>query len=189
VDIDMPGLNGIDAVKSCKEFLPSLQVIITTGYDEFAVEAFNISAADYVMKPIERTRLFLALEKAKKTLKLFKASTNRGLRNLNQKLAVKSYNTLLYLVVDDLLFIEKEARKTILYTINNRYETTESLQQLEEKLPSYFFKTHRSFLVNLKKVIRIESSGETYLAHFSQTEKVAHISKLKIHEVQSLMVN
>jgi two-component system, LytTR family, response regulator len=187
VDINMPGLNGVEAVKLCKKFFPAMQVIFTTGYDNFAVDAFNISAIDYIIKPIERTRLFLALEKAKQSLDLFNHTPQNTLQKQSSRLSIKSYNTLLYLIIDDIIYIEKEARKTMLHTTHNCFETTESLQELEGKLPDYFFKTHRSFLVNLKKISRIEPSGETYLAFFSQIETPAHISKLKIQEVQSLI--
>ncbi|KOP79972.1 LytR/AlgR family response regulator transcription factor [Cytobacillus solani] len=185
VDIHMPGLNGMEAVKICKERLPALQVIFTTGYDEFAVEAFNISAADYIVKPIERTRLFIALEKAKKLIQL-NSGPNQLKKTVN-KLAIKSNNTFLYLSVDDILYAEKEGRKTILHTKNSYFETSESLQELEGKLPNQFYKTHRSFLVNLKKITKIVSSGETYLAYFNCTEKIAYISKLKINDVHRSM--
>lgn len=185
VDIHMPGLNGMEAVKICKERFPSLQVIFTTGYDEFAVEAFNISAADYIVKPIERTRLFVALEKAKKLIQM--SNSSNQVKNKANKLAIKSNNTFIYLSVDDILYAEKEGRKTILHTKNSHFETSESLQELEGKLPNQFYKTHRSFLVNLKKVTKIVSSGETYLAYFNDTEKIAYISKLKINEVHRSM--
>lgn len=187
VDIDMPKLNGIEAVKSCKEFSPSLQVIFTTGHDEFALQAFNISATDYLIKPIERIRLLSALEKAKRLLEYSKLTIDKP--SQDQKITVKSYNTMLYLLLDDILFIEIEARKTVIHTANKQFETTETMQDFSDKLPGYFYKTHRSFLVNLKKIRRIESSGETFLAFFSGTNKQAYISKLKIQEVQSLIVN
>lgn len=187
VDIRMPGLNGVDAVKACMEIIPSFQVIFTTGYDDFAVEAFNISATDYIVKPIERARLFMALEKAKNLILMENDRSASTLRKAINRLAIKSNNTYLYLPIDDILYIEKEGRKTILQTCNECFETTESLQELEEKLPNNFYKTHRSFLVNLKKIIKIEAFGETYLAYFSGTEKVAYISKLRINEVHTIM--
>jgi two-component system, LytTR family, response regulator len=188
VDINMPGLNGLDAVKSCKKVLSSLQVIFTTGYEEFAVEAFNIAATDYIVKPIERARLFEALEKAKKALTLQQKLTSCNMEK-NNKLAIKSQNMIFYLCIDDILYIEKENRRTVVHTADERYETTKALYELKSKLPDYFFKTHRSFLVNLKNIARIVSFGETFLAYFSGSEKVAHISKLKIQEVQELMRN
>lgn len=185
-DIKMPGLNGLDAVKSCEKVIPSLQVIFTTGYEEFAVEAFNISATDYIVKPIERTRLFVALEKAKKAILLQQKFASSQTKKFN-KLAFKSHNSFFYLSINDILYVEKEKRKTVVHTEDNRYEITQTLKDLERRLPEYFIKTHRSYLVNLKKIVRIESFGETFLAYFSGCEKVAHISKLKIQEVQKLM--
>jgi two-component system, LytTR family, response regulator len=185
VDINMPGLTGVEAVKLCKETMPSLQVVFTTGYEEFAVEAFNMSAVDYIVKPIERTRLFIALDKATKALQLEKTMAQKYKQY--KKLSIKSNNSYLYLTIEDILFIEKEGRKTILHTKNERFETTESLMDLEDMLPGYFYKTHRSYLVNLSKIIKIEPSGETYLACFANTSKNAYISKLKINEVQEMI--
>lgn len=180
VDINMPNLDGMEAVKSCKELLPDLQVIFTTGCDEFAVEAFKIAAADYIVKPIEPPRLFGALEKARKLLQLQGASEKKK----GKRLDIKLQNSVLFLPMEEILFIEKESRKTIIHTKNEKYETNESLSELESRLDYYFFKTHRSYVINLKKVIKIESVGETYWARFLGCDKVAYISKLKINEVQ-----
>lgn len=184
VDINMPGLNGVEAVKSCKKILPSLQVIFITGYDEFAVDAFNLSATDYIVKPIERSRLYIALEKAKKSLELQKL---QNIQRGSNRLAIKSNNAVIYLSFDDILYIEKEGRKTIIHTSNDQFDTTIPLQELEVKLPKDFYKTHRSYVINLNKINKIKHSGNTYLAFFNKTEKVAYISKLKINDVQSLM--
>jgi two-component system, LytTR family, response regulator len=187
VDIHMPGISGIDAIKMSSELSPSLQVIFTTGFNEFAVEAFNLSAVDYLVKPIERTRLVLAIERARKALKQLNSIHSK--KSMNKKISIRSQNTFVYLVVDDIFFIEVEARKSVVHTLQNRFETTETLQEFEEKLPEYFFRTHRSYLVNLRKISRIESSGETFLAFFANYDKYAHISKLKIQEVQTLLTN
>lgn len=185
VDIQMPGMNGVEAAKKCKEMFPSLQVIFTTGSDEYAVEAFSLSAVDYIVKPIEKVRLYIALEKAKHLLKI---QENKSVKaGSKSKLAIKSSNTSVYLFIEDILYIEKEGRKTILHTEKDRYETLESLQEIEERLPEYFYKTHRSYLVNLRKIVKIEAFGETYLASFSNLQKTAHISKLKINEVHRLL--
>lgn len=186
VDIDMPGIDGVNAAKTCKELFPSLQVIFTTGHDEYAVEAFTLSAADYVVKPIERTRLNNALKKAKFAIELDKGPIEAVSSILQNKLAFKSKNAIFYLVPDDIFFIKKEGTKTLIYTENDEIETTDSLLVLEERLPSYFYKTHRSFIVNLKRVARIESVGETYHAYFDGCEQIAFISKLKISEVYKM---
>lgn len=187
VDISMPGLNGVEAAKACKEMFPSLQVIFTTGYDDFAVEAFTISAVDYIVKPIERIRLFIALEKAKLALELQKKVIKKPIFKVSNKLSIKSGNTFLYILVDDILYVEKEGRKSIIHTKNDRLETVEPLQEIEKRLTHSFYKTHRSYLVNLRKIVKIESYGETYMAKFLHTDKAAYISKLKINEVHKKM--
>ena len=63
VDINMPLSNGMEAVKSCKKILPTLQVIFITGHDEYALEAFGVNAIDYIVKPIEGTG-YIRLERA-----------------------------------------------------------------------------------------------------------------------------
>ncbi|MEH7440220.1 LytTR family DNA-binding domain-containing protein [Neobacillus drentensis] len=187
VDISMPDLNGVETVKICKEIHPSLQVIFTTGHDEYAVDAFTLSAVDYIVKPIERVRLFIALEKARKSIALTKSVEAKRMGKGASKLVFKSNQTFVYLAPDEILFIEKEGRKSVIHTETEQFETMEALQEIEVRLPRTFFKTHRSFLVNLKWISKIESLGETYIAKFSQSEKKAYISKLKINEVHRLM--
>jgi two-component system, LytTR family, response regulator len=187
VDIIMPGPNGVKAAKICKELNPSLQVIFTSGYDEYGVEAFNISAVDYIVKPIEKVRLFVALQKAKQLLQMYERAETKSVGS--SKLSLKSNNTFVYIDMEDILFIEKEGRKSIVHTELEQFETMESLHEIEERLPKSFFKTHRSYLVNLKRIVQIESFGETYLAKFSNPQKKAYISKLKINEVYRIMTN
>jgi two-component system LytT family response regulator len=189
VDINMPNLDGMEAVKLCRELLPNLQIIFTTGYDEFAVEAFNIAAADYIVKPIERTRLFHALEKARKLVQLSSHRQELSLEEKKTIFEIKSQNSILFLPMQEILFIERERRKTVIHTRNEKYETTESLNEVASRLDSYFFKTHRSYIVNLKQIFKIEADGETYRVHFFNSDKVAYISKLKINEVQKSISN
>jgi two-component system LytT family response regulator len=189
VDINMPNLDGMEAVKLCRELLPNLQIIFTTGYDEFAVEAFNIAAADYIVKPIERTRLFHALEKARKLVQLSNRRHEGSLGEKKTIFEIKSQNSILFLPMQEILFIEREGRKTVIHTRDGRYETTESLNEVASRLAPYFFKTHRSYIVNLKQVFKIEADGETYRVHFFNSDKVAYISKLKINEVQKSVSN
>ncbi|WP_419882324.1 LytR/AlgR family response regulator transcription factor [Peribacillus sp. B-H-3] len=189
VDINMPGMSGMEAVKVCKQFMPDLNVIFTTGFDEFAVEAFALSAIDYLVKPIEISRLGTALEKAKKIIRFQKETEKKQSGNVVKKLTLKTGNSYLYLPLDDILFIERGGRKSIIHTVATSYETGDSLQIIGSNLPPYFLKTHRSFLVNLKKIINIQTIGESFNAHFSESNKTAQISKLKFNEVQEIISN
>jgi two-component system LytT family response regulator len=187
VDIYMPELDGMEAVKLCRQFLPSVQVIFTTGDDQFAVKAFEISATDYIVKPVERIRLFQALEKARTFIEIVNQPVT-SMKPLNKRLEIRMKHSIVWLPMEDILFVEKENRKTIIHTADEQYETTLPLNEVEKRLTHCFFKTHRSYIVNLKKVVKITHVGETYKVHFFSCEKVAYISKLKFHEVQRRMV-
>ncbi|MED1471916.1 LytTR family DNA-binding domain-containing protein [Bacillus salipaludis] len=187
LDIQMPDLNGVEAARACKMIAPSVHIIFTTGHEEYAVEAFNLSAVDYLVKPIERTRFFMAMEKAKKSMEVVRTLEARAAKKEWRRLAIKSNQTFVYLPVEKILFIEKEGRKSVIHTVDERFVTHEPLLDLADRLPDYFHKTHRSYLVNLKKIVKIEALGETYSAHFANSEKTAYISKLKINEIHRLM--
>ncbi|WHY86086.1 LytTR family DNA-binding domain-containing protein [Neobacillus novalis] len=187
VDINMPGINGIEAAQLCKEMVPSLQVIFTTGYDGFAVEAFNLSAVDYIVKPIEKVRLLIALEKAKIGLRLHKRLEAKQGASAHNKLAIRSNQAFVYLAMEDIVYVEKEGRKSIIHLEAEQVESSDSLQDIAKRLPNYFYRTHRSYVVNLRKIVKIEAFGETYLAHFANSEKTAHISKLQIQAVHRLI--
>jgi two-component system, LytTR family, response regulator len=179
VDINMPQLNGIEAMKACLQGVPNLKFIFITGHDEFAVEAFSISALDYIIKPIDMERFFVALNKAKSAL------INE--KDRIKKLPIKYRKSTFYIPLNDILFIEKQGRKSIVHTKDKTVETYETLGSLIHDLDHMFYQSHRSNIINLKEVNEIKSSGETYLVYFSDYEKPAYISKQKLTEVQKMI--
>ncbi len=187
IDINMPGVNGVEVVKTCKTLFPELQVIFTTGYEEFAVQAFMMSAADYIVKPIERNRLYFAIEKVLINIKRQQYSPKNKVPKPTGKLIVKQNSSYFFLIMDEILYLEKEGRKTIIHTRNKQFETNESLEEIEERLSSFFHRTHRSYIVNVSHISKIESLGETNLAFFRNSEKTAQISKLKLNQIQEFM--
>ncbi|MFL6557491.1 MAG: LytR/AlgR family response regulator transcription factor [Bacillus sp. (in: firmicutes)] len=179
VDIGLPLLNGMEAVKTCKKFLPSLQVIFITGHDEYALEAFDVNAIDYIMKPIERSRLYGALERAKN---IVDQSRRRG--SLKKDLLIKQHNQMIFVPLDEVLFIERAERKAVIHTIHKKYEMNEALTNLENILDSRFIASHRSFLINIEALTRIETAGQNYKAYFKNYQETAKISKNKLAELQ-----
>ncbi|MCG1021837.1 LytR/AlgR family response regulator transcription factor [Sutcliffiella horikoshii] len=184
-DINMPGKNGMVAIKECLEFSPSLKFIFVTGYNEFAVEAFAISAVDYIVKPIEKIRLYKALERAKTQLVSDRMESEE--KSSNKRLSVRSNSSFYYIPFEDIIFIEKSGKKCIIYTTSQAVETYENISDIFEQLDQTFYRTHRSYIVNLRMISHITPKNETYFAYFSNLEKYAHISKLKINEVQELL--
>lgn len=180
VDIGMPLLNGMEAVKSCKEFLPSLQVIFITGHDDYAVEAFSVRAVDYILKPIERNRLYAALERAAQA---FSANADKEM-TFKKDLMIKQQKAITFIPLDEILFIERIDRKTVIHTINQKFETNEALASFEETLDSRFMASHRSYIINLDFLTRIETVGQMYKAYFKNYDETAKVSKHKLAELQ-----
>ncbi|RFU70798.1 DNA-binding response regulator [Peribacillus saganii] len=180
VDIGMPLLNGMDAIKSCVNLFPMLQVIFITGSDDYALEAFNVKAVDYILKPVEGVRLYTALERA---------AQNHD-QALNKKTApkkdlmIKLNQSIIFIPQEEILFIERLERKSVIHTKVRQYETNDSLGHLGSLLDSRFLACHRSYIINMEKLEMVEASGQSYKAHFKNYEKTAKISKNKLVELQ-----
>lgn len=183
VDIGMPLLNGMEAVKACKELFPALQVIFITGHDDYALEAFSVRAVDYILKPIERNRLYSALERAAQAGHL-KADKEQSVK---KNLMIKQQKNILFIPLDEIIFIERIDRKSVIHTKNNNFETNEALASLEGALDSRFIASHRSYIINVGLLTKIEAAGQMYKAYFQDYNNTARVSKHKIDELQRYM--
>jgi two-component system response regulator LytT len=165
LDIEMPGLNGFKVVEqlSKKDVLP--QVIFVTAYDQYAVKAFDIHAMDYILKPIERTRLEKAVQRVKKQLES-ESKMSGQLQNLislmatpehkpkKSKLLVKDKNRNLLVDSEDLIYASVSGSVVQVSTQELTGETNfRTLEELQANLdPEMFWRVHRSYLVNINKI-------------------------------------
>lgn len=185
LDINMPKLNGIEAIRTCLKIKSDLLFIFITSYDEYAVQAFELSALDYIVKPIEKARLYAALEKVNKVRKKGKNDQEQQSVDPNQRLIIKEGLDYYFIPVKDIIFIEKVMKKCHIHTLEKTYVTNENIGQLLKKLPAdVFFLSHRSYIINLSKLSHVVAKNQTYHAFFLNTNKYAHVSKLKIDELQ-----
>jgi two-component system, LytTR family, response regulator len=180
VDINMPQLNGMEAVKSCKKIVPSLQVIFITGHDEYALEAFGVNAIDYIMKPIERDRFYAALERAS----AFQHQTVPEQLPIKKDLMIKQHNEYTFIPLEEIIFIEKSERKSVIHTLNQKVVVYEALSSLDELLDTRFVASHRSYIINLQYLTKIGVAGQAYKAYFKNYQETAKVSKNKLSELQ-----
>jgi two-component system, LytTR family, response regulator len=180
VDIGMPLLNGMEAVKACKELHPSLQVVFITGHDDYALEAFNVKAVDYILKPIDRNRLYSALERSAQT----SISRLDKVLQLKKDLMIKQQKNMIFIPFDEIIFVERQDRKSVIHTKNNKFETNETLASLEDSLDSRFMLSHRSYIINVELLTRIQASGQIYKVYFKDYNETARISKHRVDELQ-----
>lgn len=186
LDINMPGMDGIETMKACLRLKPELLFIFVTSYHQYAVQAFELSVLDYVVKPIEKTRLFSALDRARRARRKPAIPSPSPLSL--QRLLIRENSTSFYIPLADILFVEKVLKKCHIYTAKDTIITSETITSLLKQLPKdTFFMSHRSYILNLARLSSIQAKNQTYLAYFNGSEKYAHISKLKFDELQMRM--
>lgn len=178
VNTSLPNINGMDAYKACKELYPELEVIFITGHDGHAAEAFRLNATDYIVKPVERDRLYSALNRVNIP------QENTEDRYQQKVLTIKDQNNIRFIPFEDILFIEKIDRKTFIHTKSFMFETNEPLSEYERLLDDRFMLAHRSNIINLEEISRIEVNRQMYIAHFFGYEPNAKISKHKMSDIQ-----
>ncbi|MBN2524171.1 MAG: response regulator transcription factor [Bacteroidales bacterium] len=155
VDINMPGLNGLDFVRSLTK---KPEVIFTTAYSEFALEGFKVDALDYLLKPIGYKDFLKSVNKAKGYFEMFdKASKNI---TEDEYLFVKSEYRIIRIKLNDIKYIEGMREYVRIHTLSTKpVMSLMSMKSLEEKLPpDKFMRVHRSFIVNLQQITTIERS-------------------------------
>ena len=177
LDIRMPGCSGIDVAACLPQ--PRPHVIFCTAYDQHAVDAFELHAADYLLKPISRARLAEALDRvralsaAAREDALDGMARNRGARPA--RFLVKSATK--YVVVSEarVLYFSSEEGLTRLVADSARYWMDPTLNELEQRLdPARFFRVSRAALINLNAVAEVHplpgGSGEVLLKNGQRLE-------------------
>lgn len=149
LDIQMPQITGIDFVKSLKN--PPV-IIFTTAYPDYAVEGFELSATDYLLKPIPMDRFMQAVNKAEAELDRRNSSVNPEAPG-EDFFFVKADKKLIKVNHDDILYIEGLKDYVIIRMKEGRVITLQTMKSLESKLPSNKFRRiHRSYIVSTGKI-------------------------------------
>lgn len=163
LDIQMPGLNGFQVVHQLvkEEVLP--QVIFVTAYDQYAVRAFEVNAVDYILKPVEKSRLEKAIQRAGKQMESNVPADDRIKNLLKQfipatprksKLLVTDRKRHLMVDADDIVFASVSDGSVQVSTRDLNGQTHyRTLEELQANLdPQIFWRVHRSFLVNINRI-------------------------------------
>jgi len=166
LDISMPNLTGLDLLRMLDT--KKIASIFTTAYSQHAIEAFDLDATDYLLKPIEFDRFFKAVTKAIQRLDKPKSTAIEATSNPSKTESntastgyffVKSDYRILKVSYEDVLFIESAQKYICIHTNTQKIITLLSLSGVMKQLPSNrFFRIHRSYVVNIDKVESIEGN-------------------------------
>ena len=149
LDINMPDISGLDFSQLLPE---NTSVIFVTAYSQYAVDAFNLNAIDYLMKPIEFTRFMKACQKVYDNTQI-----SKGESVYMTYLFVKEGYDLVRIVVDDLLYVQSEGNYLTFKEKNRKTLTRMTMTEAIESLPKHkFMRIHKSYLVNLNHILKVE---------------------------------
>jgi two-component system LytT family response regulator len=156
LDIQMPGDDGFTLLEKIDPPLP--QVVFTTAYDEFAVKAFEFNALDYLLKPVDPSRLASAMEKLRSHLLRSNDTTaSRERLGLDDKVFVREGDHCWFVPVKNIRLLESEGNYTRLHFDDHKPQLFRSLTAMEERLDGkHFFRANRKQLINLAWVEDIE---------------------------------
>ena len=198
LDIHMPGGTGFDLLEKLS-YLP--QIIFTTAYSEHAIRSFDFNTIDYLLKPISKERLTIAVNKL-----LARTNTNNNDTedetqpdyDKNQtvkdpleghsKLLVKDGDHCFLIRLDTIRYIESQKNYVQLFFENNKAFVKKSLNSIETRLPkSIFFRANRQFIVNLQEIRRIEESISDGFVVTMSDGKELEISRRNAIELKELL--
>jgi len=179
LDIEMPEVSGMDLLQNLRE---RPLVIITSSKENYALQAFGEDVCDYLAKPVLMPRLIKALEKARKQL-LSIAETKAQVYPTH--LFFKENKRLIRIETGDILYVESLGDYAKFFLENKRKVVVHSsLKNIEKQLnPDKFLKVHRSFLVNLQKIVDIEDSTlliEDRVIPISRAQKAPLMQRIQI---------
>lgn len=162
LDVEMPELSGFDVLRQLPE--PRPRTVFVTAHERFAVRAFEENACDYLVKPFSAERFVGAIERAVAQL-----DTDARLARLERtlsaegehlaRLALRAGTRVDVIQVDDVELLRSEGRHTYVHTADREYVTELSLVHIEQRLdPARFVRVHRTAIVQLARVVRVEDS-------------------------------
>ncbi|WP_147676233.1 LytR/AlgR family response regulator transcription factor [Algibacter pacificus] len=185
LDIEMPNQSGLDIL----EYFPNqidFKIIFVTAYNQYAIEAFKLSAVDYLLKPVDTNELKEAVAKAEEAIKAnnLNDQLNKLRDSLKQlsmdKIALEIPKGIMFASHSDILYFEADGMYTNVQLIDGKQKTIcKPLKHFVEQLErnTMFFKCHRSYLINLKYVDELVKDDGDYL--LMNNQKRIPISKSK----------
>jgi two-component system, LytTR family, response regulator AlgR len=152
-DVRMPAMDGVEFARRAAGLPHPPRVIFTTAYDDYAVEAFELAATDYLVKPVRAERLAASLGRVRSVL-------DRGHGAPRQNFSVTERGRIVLLPVADVLVLRAELKYVTAITSEREYVLDESLVHIEEEFPLRFLRVHRNCLVARDAVAGVERAGE-----------------------------
>lgn len=180
LDVEMGEKTGLDAAKLIADIDPKCMIVFVTAFQEYMPQAFEIYAFDYLVKPFKMERL----EETIKRMKGIYANEQEFqpvVEEPREEILIKDKEGIAVVHPQDIILVQRENRNTIIITTERKYHTTETLSEIEAKLPAtHFIRSHKSYILQIDKIVRIAAYGRwTYIVKLKGIEQDALLTKEK----------
>lgn len=189
LDIHLSDGSGMALAERLKSMPHSPYIIFATAYDQYALEAFDADAVDYVLKPFRQSRINEAIARVKKRLANRHPAANSGTMKNSSRLLISNDERTIILQKKQILYVQAQQGQIIIQTMDNRKLTskqtlTNVLQQLDS---ANFLRVHRSFIVNLNAVTELQPSfNHTYELTLTDGSKIP-VSRSYVAQVKQTL--
>ncbi|WP_336983448.1 MULTISPECIES: LytR/AlgR family response regulator transcription factor [unclassified Cedecea] len=190
LDINIPSLDGVLLAQNISKFAHRPFIVFITAWKEHAVEAFELEAFDYILKPYQESRIIGMLQKLEvayqqQTSQPATSHENRDATTIN---LIKD-ERIIVTDINDIYYAEAHEKMTFVYTRRESYVMPMNITEFCSRLPeSHFFRCHRSYVVNLSKIREIEPwFNNTYILRLRDLDFQVPVSRSKVKEFRQLM--
>ncbi len=146
LDIRMPLMDGIEAAKHLQKLETPPKIIFTTAYDSYAIQAFDLNAIDYLLKPIRLERLQTAINKVQ-ALNATQVEALKPIASVRSHFSIQERGRVLLIPVEEVIYLRAEQKYTTVRTLEREFLLEESLVHLETEFSPHFIRLHRNCLV------------------------------------------
>jgi two-component system LytT family response regulator len=156
LDINMPVLDGLSFLRTLKS---PPAIILTTAYKEYAIDAFDLAAVDYLVKPFSFERFIIAVDKVRERKNIESLPMQSSKEEFHDSIFIKSNGKIFQVKYDDIILAEAKGNYTQVLTNSVNILTPMSFSEFESLLPkNIFIRVHRSFIINRSKIDHIEGN-------------------------------
>ncbi|WP_194206253.1 LytTR family DNA-binding domain-containing protein [Superficieibacter sp. 1612_C1] len=190
LDINIPSLDGVLLAQNISQFAHKPFIVFITAWKEHAVEAFELEAFDYILKPYQESRIITMLQKLESA---WQQQTGTGVSPAvireNDTINLIKDERIYVTSINDIYYAEAHEKMTFVYTKRESWVMPMNITEFCSKLPaSHFFRCHRSYCVNLNKIREIEPwFNNTYILRLRDLEFEVPVSRSKVKEFRQLM--
>ena len=193
LDVEMPVMTGVECARIIQDINPKTILVFATAHEKYMGDAFEVYAFDYLLKPFREQRVMKTLALIRSRLaeeaeeRAVKPETPRNVAP--RKLMLRHKEGVSFVDMEDILLIQREERSTVLYLAGGeRLVTSDSLSELDERLPDdMFFRTHKSYVVGLRHIDSITPYGRwTYVVKLRSTTHDALVTAERLEILQKM---